>query len=137
MQPFAHRLQLNGAGLRRRAVDVLQVNLGRYCNLACIHCHVESGPARTEMMSRDNIDAVLRFLAATDIPTLDLTGGAPELHDDFDYLVESARRLGRRVMDRCNLTVIFELRKDYLPEFFRRHQVELICSLPCYSQENV
>jgi len=137
MQPFAHRLQLNGAGLRRRAVDVLQVNMGRYCNLACIHCHVESGPTRTEMMSRDNIDAVLRFLAATDIPTLDLTGGAPELHDDFDYLVESARRLGRRVMDRCNLTVIFEPRKDYLPEFFRRHQVELICSLPCYSQENV
>jgi radical SAM/Cys-rich protein len=137
MQSFAERLHLNGIGLRRRAVDSLQVNLGRYCNLACIHCHVEAGPTRTEMMSRENVDALLRFLGATDIPTLDITGGAPELHADFDYLVESARQLGRRVMDRCNLTVIFEPGKDYLPEFFRRHKVELICSLPCYSVENV
>ena len=137
MQPFVEKLRLNGAGLRRRAVDVLQVNLGRYCNLACIHCHVEAGPTRTEMMSRENVDAVLRLLANTSIPTLDITGGAPELHDDFDYLVESARQLGRHVMDRCNLTVIFEPGKDYLPEFFRRHGVELVCSLPCYSIENV
>jgi len=137
MQPFAERLQLNGQSLRRRAVEVLQVNMGRYCNLACIHCHVESGPTRTEMMSRETVDAVLRFLAGTEIPTLDITGGAPELHRDFDYLVESARKINRHVMDRCNLTVIFEPQKDYLPEFFRRHRVELVCSLPCYSQENV
>lgn len=137
MQPFAEKLQRAGRSLSRRAVDTLQVNLGRYCNLACIHCHVESGPSRTEMMSRETVDAVLRFLAATNIPTLDITGGAPELHRDFDYLVESAHGLGRHVMDRCNLTVIFEPGKDYLPEFFKRHQVELICSLPCYSQENV
>ena len=137
MQSFAERLHLSGGGLRRRAVDVLQVNLGRYCNLACIHCHVEAGPTRNEMMSRQNIDAVLRFLASTEIPTLDITGGAPELHPDFDYLVESGRKLGRRVMDRCNLTVIFEPEKDYLPEFFKRQNVELVCSLPCYSEENV
>ena len=137
MQPFAEKLQRAGRSLSRRAVDTLQVNLGRYCNLACIHCHVESGPSRTEMMSRETVDAVLRFLAATNIPTLDITGGAPELHRDFDYLVESAHGLGRHVMDRCNLTVIFEPGKDYLPDFFKRHQVELICSLPCYSQENV
>ncbi|MGN6720831.1 MAG: arsenosugar biosynthesis radical SAM (seleno)protein ArsS [Candidatus Binatia bacterium] len=137
MQPFAEKLQRAGRSLSRRAVDTLQVNLGRYCNLACIHCHVESGPSRTDMMSRETVDAVLRFLAATNIPTLDITGGAPELHRDFDYLVESAHGLGRHVMDRCNLTVIFEPGKDYLPEFFKRHQVELICSLPCYSQENV
>ena len=137
MQAFVEKLNLNGHGLRRRAVDVLQVNLGRYCNLACIHCHVEAGPTRTEMMSRENVDAVLRLLANTSIPTLDITGGAPELHDDFDYLVESARQLGRHVIDRCNLTVIFEPGKDYLPEFFRRHRVELVCSLPCYSIENV
>ena len=137
MQPFAARLHLNGNGLKRRAVDVLQVNLGRYCNLACIHCHVEAGPTRKEMMSRENVDAVLRFLGETNIPTLDITGGAPELHADFDYLVASARGLGRHVMDRCNLTVIFEPGKDYLPEFFRCHQVELVCSLPCYSIENV
>ena len=137
MKPFAERLHLNGHGLKRRSVDVLQVNLGRYCNLACIHCHVEAGPARTEMMSRENVEAVLRFLQSTRIATLDITGGAPELHADFDYLVGSARQLGQHVMDRCNLTVIFEPGKDYLPEFFRRHRVELVCSLPCYSIDNV
>ena len=137
MQPFAEKLQIAGTDFRRRAVDALQVNLGRYCNLACVHCHVESGPTRKEMMSRENIDAVLRFLARTDIPTLDITGGAPELHPDFAYLVASARMLGRMVMDRCNLTVIFEPGMEYLPEFFKRNRVELVCSLPCYSEENV
>jgi radical SAM/Cys-rich protein len=137
MQPFAQRLHLSGNGLNRRAIDVLQVNMGRYCNQACIHCHVEAGPTRTEMMSRETVDAVLAFLARTTIPTLDITGGAPELHADFDYLVESAAGLGRQVMDRCNLTVIFEPGKDYLPEFFRRHRVELVCSLPCYTAEKV
>jgi radical SAM/Cys-rich protein len=137
MQPFVEKLDLNENGLRRRAVDVLQVNMGRYCNLACIHCHVESGPTRKEMMSRENVEAVLSFLSRTEIPTLDVTGGAPELHSDFDYLVEAARELGRHVMDRCNLTVIFEPGKDHLPEFFKRQQVELVCSLPCYSAENV
>ena len=127
----------NRAGLRRRAVEVLQVNLGRYCNQACIHCHVEAGPTRTEMMPRRTVDAVLRFLERAAIPTIDITGGAPELHDDFDYLVESAKDLNRHVMDRCNLTVIFEPGKDYLPEFFARHRIELVCSLPCYSEENV
>lgn len=136
MQPFSHKIHLKN-GLTRRAVDVLQVNMGRYCNLACIHCHVESGPTRTEMMSRETVDAVLRFLASSNILALDITGGAPELNPNFDYLVESAIRLGRHVMDRCNLTVIFESKKDYLPEFFKRHRVELVCSLPCYSEENV
>ena len=137
MQTFTEKLRANGHQLKRRAVDVLQVNLGRYCNLACIHCHVESGPTRKEMMSRENIDAVLRFLARTPIPTLDITGGAPELHGEFDYLVAAARRLGRHVMDRCNLTVIFEPGMEYLPEFFKNHEVELVCSLPCYSEGNV
>jgi radical SAM/Cys-rich protein len=137
MQPFAQKLNLSGNGLNRRAVDVLQVNMGRYCNLACIHCHVESGPNRKEMMSRETVDAVVRFLAATDILTLDITGGAPELNPHFDYLVESAVGMKRHVMDRCNLTVVFEPGKDYLPEFFRRNRVELVCSLPCYSEENV
>ena len=137
MQPFIEKLRSLGGDFSRRAVDLLQVNLGRYCNLACIHCHVESGPTRKEMMSRENVEAVLRFLARTEIPTLDITGGAPELHPDFAYLVASARDLGRRVMDRCNLTVIFEPRMEYLPEFFREQEVELVCSLPCYSEENV
>jgi radical SAM/Cys-rich protein len=137
MQSFAQKLGLCGKALQRRALDTLQVNLGRYCNLACIHCHVESGPTRTEMMKRETIDSVVRFLGRSSIATLDITGGAPELHPDFDYLVESARALDRRVMDRCNLTVIFEPGKEYLPEFFQRHKVELVCSLPCYSKENV
>jgi radical SAM/Cys-rich protein len=137
MQSFLEKLSKNGQNLKRRGVDVLQVNLGRYCNLACIHCHVESGPTRKEMMSRENVDAVLQFLARTGIPTLDLTGGAPELHPDFAHLVSSARGLGRHVMDRCNLTVIFEPGMEYLPEFFKRHQVELVCSLPCYSEGTV
>jgi radical SAM/Cys-rich protein len=137
MQPFAHRAQLNGSGLTRRSIDVLQVNLGKYCNQACTHCHVEAGPTRKEMMSRQTVDAVLHFLSRTAIPGLDLTGGAPELNPNFDYLVESAARLGRHVMDRCNLTVFYEPGKDYLFEFFRRHKVELVCSLPCYHQENV
>ena len=137
MQAFIDKIRSCGADFKRRAVDVLQVNMGRYCNLACIHCHVESGPTRTEMMSRENVDAVLRFLASSNVPTLDITGGAPELHPDFNYLVAAARRLGRHVIDRCNLTVIFEPGKEYLPEFFKEYGVELICSLPCYSQENV
>jgi radical SAM/Cys-rich protein len=137
MQPFAEKLREKGEPFQRRAVDVLQVNLGRYCNLACIHCHVESGPTRKEMMSRENIEAVLRFLACSGVETLDVTGGAPELHPAFAHLVASARGLGRHVIDRCNLTVIFEPGMEYLPEFFRLHRIELICSLPCYSQENV
>ena len=135
MQPFVEKLQ--GNRLLRRGVDVLQVNMGKYCNQACIHCHVESGPSRTEMMNRQTVDAVLRFLKTTNIPTVDITGGAPELNPNFDHLVLSARHLGRRVMDRCNLTVIFEPGKDYLPDFFKTHGVELVCSLPCYSEENV
>src|ERR1043165_3328437 len=130
MQPFAEKLQRAGRSLSRRGVDVLQVNLGRYCNLACIHCHVESGPTRKEKMSRENVDAVLGLLAQSGIPTLDITGGAPELHPDFAYLIEAAHRLGRHVMDRCNLTVIFEPGMEGLPEFFKVHQVELVCSLP-------
>jgi radical SAM/Cys-rich protein len=98
---------------------------------------VESGPTRKEMMSRENVEAVVGFLARNEIPTLDITGGAPELHPDFNHLVRAARQLGRHVMDRCNLTVIFEPGKQYLPEFFQEQEVELVCSLPCYSRENV
>ena len=135
VEPFVEKL--TGNRLTRRAVDVLQVNMGKYCNQACIHCHVESGPNRTEMMSRETVDATLRFLAGTGIPTVDITGGAAELNPDFDYLVDSATDLGRHVMDRCNLTVLFEPGKSYLPEFLKAHRVELVCSLPCYSETNV
>src|SRR5215468_4480301 len=121
MQPFADRLHLNGAGFRRRVIDTLQVNMGPYCNQACIHCHVDAGPTRKEMMSRETVDAVLRFLRGSNVPTLDITGGAPELNPHFDYLVECAVAMKRHVMDRCNLTVIFEPGKDHLPAFFKRN----------------
>ena len=137
MTPFSARLREIGQPLRKRAIEVLQVNMGKYCNQACIHCHVEAGPGRKEAMTRETVEAILRFLSASKIPTVDITGGAPELNPHFDYLVESCVRLGRRVMDRCNLTVIFEPEKDHLPEFFKANRVEVIASLPCYTEENV
>jgi radical SAM/Cys-rich protein len=137
MRPFAQRTKENGDSFRKRKIDVLQVNMGKYCNQACIHCHVEAGPGRKEMMARETVDAVLKFLDGSEIPTVDITGGAPELNPNFDYLVESCVCLNRHVMDRCNLTVIFEHGKEYLPEFFKDHRVEVIASLPCYTEENV
>jgi radical SAM/Cys-rich protein len=136
--PFAQRVAAaQGRPLRRTDLQVLQVNVGKLCNQACNHCHVDAGPTRTEIMSRDTAEACLRFLAGSEIPLLDITGGAPELCPEFERLVLGARGLGRRVMDRCNLTVIFEPGKAHLPEFFRDQRVELVCSLPCYSRENV
>lgn len=137
MITFAQRIKEQGNGFGKRRIDVLQINLGKYCNQACLHCHVEAGPGRKEMMARETVEAILRFLEGTDIPTVDITGGAPELNPHFDYLVEACVALERHVMDRCNLTVILEPGKGYLPEFFKRNRVEVICSLPCYCAENV
>ncbi len=137
MRPFAQRIKEIGDGFRKRQIDVLQVNMGRYCNQACLHCHVEAGPGRKEMMQRETVEAVLRFLERSTIPTVDITGGAPELNPNFDYLVKSCVSLKRHVIDRCNLTVLFEPGKDYLPEFLQENRVELIASLPCYLEENV
>jgi radical SAM/Cys-rich protein len=135
--PFRERIANLGPPLRKSTLGVLQVNVGKLCNLTCVHCHVDAGPSRQEIMTRETADACLRFLADSDIPLLDITGGAPELCPEFDHLVRGAHALGRRVMVRCNLTVIFEPGKSYLPEFYRSHAVELVCSLPCYSRENV
>jgi len=137
MRPFAQRTKEAGDGFCKRKIDVLQINMGKYCNQACIHCHVEAGPGRKEMMSRETVEGALRFLESSAIPTVDITGGAPELNPHFDYLVESCVRLKRHVMDRCNLTVFFEAGREYLPEFFHRNRVEVIASLPCYTEENV
>ncbi|MBI4490069.1 MAG: arsenosugar biosynthesis radical SAM protein ArsS [Deltaproteobacteria bacterium] len=137
VQSFAERIHANGNGFHKRKIDVLQVNMGKYCNQACLHCHVEAGPGRKEMMTRETVEAILSFLERSEIPTVDVTGGAPELNPNFDYLVESCVCLKRHVMDRCNLTVVFEPGKEYLPEFFKRNRVEVIASLPCYTKENV
>ncbi len=120
------------APLRATGIEVLQVNLGRKCNQTCRHCHVDAGPDRTETMPAAILDRCLEVLAATAIPTLDITGGAPELHPGFRRLVESAVRLGRHVMDRCNLTITRLPNYRYLPAFLAEHRVEIVASLPYY-----
>ena len=123
--------------LRRRALDTLQVNLGYLCNQQCLHCHVAAGPRRSEIMDQATIDLVIDTLAQLGIPTLDLTGGAPELNPDFRRLVSAARALGVRVIDRCNLTVLHEPGQADLARFLAANQVEIVASLPCYLEENV
>jgi radical SAM/Cys-rich protein len=127
-----------GSALRRAHVTTLQVNLGKRCNQACHHCHVEAGPTRPERMTTAVAERVLALLAATpSVDTVDLTGGAPELNPSFRRLVAESRRLGRRVIDRCNLTVLLEPGMDDLPEFLAAHRVVVMASLPCYGAENV
>ena len=124
-----------GAGhdpLRAGAVSVLQMNVGRRCNQACRHCHVDAGPDRTEVMTAGVVDACLSFLERSGIPALDITGGAPELHPQFRDIVRRARAAGRRVMDRCNLTITRLPNYADLPEFLAAHQVEVIASLPSF-----
>lgn len=123
--------------LSRTKTDILQINVGKKCNQTCAHCHVNAGPARTEMMTRETIDRIVEWLSQTSIPIVDITGGAPELNPHFRYLVECIKALGCHVMDRCNLTILFESGQDDLAEFLVRHQVEIVASLPCYEAANV
>ncbi len=123
--------------LQRTELDTLQVNLGYKCNQRCLHCHVNAGPTRTEMMSSDNLALIPPVLAARDIKRLDLTGGAPELHEGFRSLVAQASAMGVQVIDRCNLTILFEPGQQGLAEFLAEHRVEVVASLPCYSLDNV
>ena len=123
--------------IQRRRLDTLQVNLGYKCNQSCVHCHVNAGPTRTEMMTRAVVDEVLAFLHAGRLPTLDITGGAPELNPHFRHLVTGTRALGIHVMDRCNLTILELLGQEDLAEFLAANQVEVIGSMPCYLEDNV
>ena len=123
--------------ITRRGVEILQVNLGYKCNQSCLHCHVNAGPTRTEMMDAATVDTVIDFLEAGQVGTLDVTGGAPELNPLFRSLVERARALGVRVIDRCNLTVLEEPGQEDLAQFLARNGVEITASLPCYTQELV
>ena len=123
--------------LRAGEVSMLQVNIGYRCNLSCKHCHVGGSPSRTEMMDRETMDAVLAALAASGIGTLDITGGAPELHPHFRRFVGQASGAGKRVIARTNLAVFFEAGMDDLPEFYRDQGVELVASLPYYREESV
>src|SRR6516165_9948169 len=123
--------------IRRGRLDTLQVNIGYRCNQSCVHCHVNAGPKRTEEMSGEVIDTVLAFLARKRLPTLDITGGAPELNPHFRRLVSAARAMGVRVMDRCNLTVLEVTGQEDLAQFLARERVEIVASLPCYFEEIV
>ena len=130
---FATRLDQAGLfPLRATGMTVFQINVGKLCNQACKHCHVDAGPDRTERMSRDTAELCMQALATTDIPTVDLTGGAPELNPNFRWLVEQARGLGRHVIDRCNLSVLLIPSQADLAEFLAAHRVEIIASLPSY-----
>ena len=123
--------------IARRALETLQVNLGYKCNQACLHCHVNAGPTRTEMMDAATVDEVLTYLGASGARTLDLTGGAPELNLEFRRMVVAARARGVRVIDRCNLTILEEPGQEDLADFLAANRVEITASLPCYSHDNV
>lgn len=123
--------------LTRGPLDTLQVNLGYRCNQSCLHCHVNASPQRTEMMDAATLALIPRVLRARGLATLDLTGGAPELHEGFRDLVREARALGVRVIDRCNLTILSEPGQEGLADFLAAQRVEVVASLPCYSAANV
>jgi len=123
--------------LRRASLQTLQVNLGYLCNQQCQHCHVNAGPKRTEIMSQATVQEVLDYLFASTAQTLDLTGGAPELNPHFRDLVRQARMAEKHVIDRCNLSILFEPEQTDLAVFLADNQVEIVASLPCYLEENV
>ena len=123
--------------INRTVLEVLQVNLGYLCNLSCTHCHVNAGPKRTELMDKANVDLILDFIRRESIHTLDLTGGAPEMNPHFKHLVEQARKMAVKVIDRCNLVILQEPGYEGLAGFLADKQVEIVASLPCYLEDNV
>lgn len=139
MRPVVHLLEkIPFPAITRGVTRTLQVNLGYRCNQSCLHCHVNAGPNRTEEMSSETVDDVIRFLENNhSVTTLDLTGGAPELNPHFRRMVIAARALGRNVIDRCNLTILSEPGMHELADFLAEQEVEVVASLPCYLEENV
>ena len=137
-QSFQTTLANHNIELKRHTIKTLQVNMGKRCNQACHHCHVEAGPKRTENMTLATVNRVLELLQhEPQIQTVDITGGAPELNPHFRYFVSSLRKLGKTVIDRCNLTVLFEAGQADTAEFLADHQIQVIASLPCYQEDNV
>ena len=131
--PFESQLDRMGLlPLRATGITVFQINVGKLCNQTCRHCHVDAGPDRTESMTRETAEQCIKALAQTDIPTVDITGGAPELNPNFRWLVEQAHSLGRHVLDRCNLSVLLLPSQADLGEFLAKHRVEVVASLPSY-----
>src|SRR3954469_7273861 len=128
---FAQRLTQQSISLRRGRPEILQVNVGKLCNLTCVHCHVNAGPKRKEIMTRPTIDRIIDWLAKTEIPIVDLTGGAPEMIPDFRYFIERVRALrpSRKIIDRCNLTILLERRYEGLAEYLAAKKVEIVASM--------
>jgi radical SAM/Cys-rich protein len=135
MQPLLDQIPF--PKIRRGRLDTLQINVGYRCNQSCFHCHVNAGPNRTEEMTGDVADTVLEFIARRRIKTLDITGGAPELNAHFRRMAVEARKLGAKVMDRCNLTILQQPGQDDLADFLAANRVEVVASMPCYLQDNV
>lgn len=130
---FDQRIAAAGlAPLAASGIEIFQINIGKFCNQTCRHCHVDAGPERTEQMSRETAELCIRALAQTDIPTLDITGGAPELNPSFRWLVQEARALGRHVIDRCNLSILLVKPQEELAEFLAEQRVEIVASLPYF-----
>lgn len=134
---FSTTLNAHGLELIRSTPRVLQINTGKLCNLTCVHCHVNAGPKRKEIITRETIEPILGWLGASEIEVVDLTGGTPEMIPDFRYFVERIRAMGRRVMDRCNLTILNEPGYEWVADFHLKNQVEIVASMPCYSPDNV
>lgn len=135
-QPFFEdKLEIIGISpLKATGIDIMQVNMGKMCNQVCKHCHVDAGPDRKEIMTQTTMQGILNVLKTTDIQTVDLTGGAPEMNPNFRWFVEEISKLGRHIIVRCNLTIILANPKYHdLPQFFKRHKVEVVSSLPFYT----
>jgi radical SAM/Cys-rich protein len=138
MISFAKKISETKVDLSRKSLETLQINLGKLCNQACHHCHVEAGPNRTELMSQTIIDKVIQLLDATPtIKSVDITGGAPEMNPEFKNLVKELRKRNLNVIDRCNLTIFFEAGYEDIPQFLKDNKVHVVASLPCYTKENV
>lgn len=132
----AHLAEAGLYPLRPTAIEIFQVNVGKQCNQTCKHCHVDAGPDRKEMMSRELMEQCIAILNDNPIQTVDITGGAPEMHPDFRWFVAQCHALGKKVMVRCNLTIILANKKfNDLPEFFKAHEVEVVSSLPFYNAD--
>jgi radical SAM/Cys-rich protein len=138
-QSFSRTLTNHGLTLQRGRTEILQLNVGKLCDLTCAHCHVNAGPKRKEVITRDTIDRILNWLAQTTIPTVDITGGAPEMAPDFRYLVEELRSMPRieTIIDRCNLTILLEPNYEWAVEFLAANRIKIVASMPCYQPANV
>src|ERR1700757_752094 len=138
-QLFPRTLADHNLSCNRKRTDILQLNLGKLCNLTCVHCHVNAGPKRREIITLETVDRILGWLSKTDINTVDLTGGAPEMVPDFRYLVEQLRKMPQveTIIDRCNLTILLEPGYEWLGDFLVAHHVKIVASMPCYRLDNV